>query len=151
QQFDVILVVLPRLFARCLALEGSSHSEVVSISWDPHPREPVEGGIRATSVLELAAHVWDAEGFGVLSWHRSDNPVSHCLSLRWFRSHVVVLGVGPQLGQAAVLCLVREAHPPYFHQLGDRRHGSSVSDGLRRRLWRRVVVSSSESELCELL
>ncbi|MQM14809.1 hypothetical protein Taro_047744 [Colocasia esculenta] len=35
--------------------------------------------------------------------------------------------------------------------LGARRCGSSVSDGLQRRLWRRVVVSSSESERCELL
>ncbi|MQL99635.1 hypothetical protein Taro_032360 [Colocasia esculenta] len=43
------------------------------------------------------------------------------------------------------------AHPPYFLQLGARRRGSSVSDGLRRQLWRRVVVSSSESECCELL
>ncbi|MQM06623.1 hypothetical protein Taro_039448 [Colocasia esculenta] len=41
--------------------------------------------------------------------------------------------------------------PPYFLQLGARRRGSSVSDGLRRRLWRRVVVSSSESKCCELL
>ncbi|MQL87601.1 hypothetical protein Taro_020151 [Colocasia esculenta] len=32
--------------------------------------------------------------------------------------------------------------------LGARRRGSSVSDRLRRRLWRRVVVSSSESERC---
>ncbi|MQL77267.1 hypothetical protein Taro_009673, partial [Colocasia esculenta] len=30
---------------------------VVSVSWDPRPREPVEGVLRATSVLELAAHV----------------------------------------------------------------------------------------------
>ncbi|MQL69911.1 hypothetical protein Taro_002188 [Colocasia esculenta] len=50
-------VVLPCLFAWCLALEGLSRSELVSVSWDPHPREPVEGGIRAMSVLELAAHV----------------------------------------------------------------------------------------------
>ena len=49
------LLCVPRLFARCLALEGLSRSEVVSISWDPHPREPVEGVLRATSVLELAA------------------------------------------------------------------------------------------------
>ncbi|MQL88085.1 hypothetical protein Taro_020651 [Colocasia esculenta] len=40
----------------CSALEGLSHSEVVSVSWDPHPREPVEGVLRATNVLELAAH-----------------------------------------------------------------------------------------------
>ncbi|MQM21100.1 hypothetical protein Taro_054134 [Colocasia esculenta] len=33
---------------------------------------------------------------------RSTNP-SHCLSQRWFRSHVVVSGVGPQLDQAAVV------------------------------------------------
>ncbi|MQL81394.1 hypothetical protein Taro_013850, partial [Colocasia esculenta] len=58
----MVLVVLPRLFARCLALEGLSLSEVVSISWDPHPREPVEGGIRATSVLELAAHLRGKRG-----------------------------------------------------------------------------------------
>ncbi|MQL93661.1 hypothetical protein Taro_026315 [Colocasia esculenta] len=95
--------MLPRLFARCLALEGLSRSKVVSVSWDPHPREPVEGVLRATSVLELAAHVWDAEGFGVLSWRRPDSPLSHCLSLRWFRSHVVVSSVRPQLGQAALL------------------------------------------------
>ncbi|MQL84510.1 hypothetical protein Taro_017025 [Colocasia esculenta] len=254
----------------------------VAVSWqrcqegrDPHPREPVEGVLRATSVLELAAHVWDAEGFGVLSWRRPESPLSHCLSLRWFRSHVAVLGVGPQLGQAAVLCalcvsaaalshpsagveagarlasracrlrvpllassssglvavvvtafssrrfqvfLVARActmviarlclfsasiiglalgrpvllvvpasvfsrfcglvlgcqpmmapacvasrpddvrGPGWFClwaidlvELWARRRGSSVSDGLRRRLWRRVFVSSIESECCELL
>ncbi|MQM07066.1 hypothetical protein Taro_039901 [Colocasia esculenta] len=42
QRFVVVLIVLPRMFARCLALEGLSHSEVVSIAWDPHPQEPVE-------------------------------------------------------------------------------------------------------------
>ena len=49
--------LLPCLFsyARCFALEGLSRSEVVSISWDPHPQEPVEGVLRATSVLELTA------------------------------------------------------------------------------------------------
>ncbi|MQM01456.1 hypothetical protein Taro_034213 [Colocasia esculenta] len=47
--------------------------------------------------------VWDAEGFGVLSWRRPDSPLSHCLSLHWFRSHVVVSGVRSQLGQAAML------------------------------------------------
>ncbi|MQL97115.1 hypothetical protein Taro_029801 [Colocasia esculenta] len=36
-------------------------------------------------------------------WFRIATPLSHCLSLRWFRSHVVVLGMRPQLGQAAVL------------------------------------------------
>ncbi|MQL88052.1 hypothetical protein Taro_020599, partial [Colocasia esculenta] len=76
---------------------------VVSVAWDPRPREPVEGVLRATSVLELVAHVCDAEGFGVLSSRRLDSPLSHCLSLCWFRSHVVVPGVRPQLGQAAVL------------------------------------------------
>ncbi|MQL95747.1 hypothetical protein Taro_028412 [Colocasia esculenta] len=91
-------VVLPRLFAQCLALEGFSHLGVVSVSWDPRPREPVEGVLRATSVLELAAN----------------------------------------------------AHPLLPSARGSSS-GSSVSDGLRRRLWRRVVVSSSESECCELL
>ncbi|MQL97460.1 hypothetical protein Taro_030150 [Colocasia esculenta] len=29
--------------------------EVVTVTWDPRPREPVEGVLRATSVLKLAA------------------------------------------------------------------------------------------------
>ncbi|MQL92275.1 hypothetical protein Taro_024897 [Colocasia esculenta] len=36
-----VLLCLPFLFAWCLALEGLSRSEVVSISWDPHPRKPL--------------------------------------------------------------------------------------------------------------
>ncbi|MQM03231.1 hypothetical protein Taro_036009 [Colocasia esculenta] len=32
-----------------------------------------------------------------------DNPLFHYLSLHWFRSHVVVLGVEPQLGKAVVV------------------------------------------------
>ncbi|MQL68647.1 hypothetical protein Taro_000919 [Colocasia esculenta] len=67
------------LFARCSALEGLSHLEVVSVPWDPHPREPVEGVLRATSVLELAAHTSAFSGsrFGVLlaSQFRSRVPV----------------------------------------------------------------------------
>ncbi|MQL79585.1 hypothetical protein Taro_012029 [Colocasia esculenta] len=54
QQFGTVPVVLAPPFARCLALEGLSRSEVVSIAWDPHPREPFEGLLWATSVLELA-------------------------------------------------------------------------------------------------
>ncbi|MQL69160.1 hypothetical protein Taro_001475 [Colocasia esculenta] len=66
----------------------------------PFPGTPILGSpLRESSLI----WVWDAEGFGVLSWCRPDIPLSHCLSLRWFRSHVVVLGVRPQLGQAAVL------------------------------------------------
>ncbi|MQM04599.1 hypothetical protein Taro_037403 [Colocasia esculenta] len=49
----------------------------------------------------------------------------------------------PRLVVVALRC-----SPPYFLQLGAHRHASSVSDGLRRRLWRRVVVNSSESEHC---
>ncbi|MQM20574.1 hypothetical protein Taro_053597 [Colocasia esculenta] len=239
-------IVLPRLFARCSALEG------LSPAWD------TEDGRSSTRC-------------------RLVSPLSHCLSLRWFRSHVVVSGVRPQLGQAAVLhvlcvsmaalsrpCVGAEAgarlasracglrvpllaasggglvvvvvivpvllvvpaqfpryhssvlgcqsavaptcmtsqpcgvsgvrggsacgpstlwrsevavlalvvvascfptalageglviptglcsrgSPVYFLQLGARGHGSSVLDGLQRRLWRRVVVISSESECC---
>ncbi|MQM17081.1 hypothetical protein Taro_050048, partial [Colocasia esculenta] len=47
---------------------------------------------------------WDAEVVKVFSFRRgSDSPSSHYLSLSWFRSHVVVLGVRPQLGQASVM------------------------------------------------
>ncbi|MQL93184.1 hypothetical protein Taro_025826 [Colocasia esculenta] len=43
--------------------------EVVTVTWDPRPREPVEGVLRATSVLELAATWADfgAEGKTVVS------------------------------------------------------------------------------------
>ncbi|MQL90703.1 hypothetical protein Taro_023295, partial [Colocasia esculenta] len=127
-------VVLPRLFARCLALEGLSRSDVVSISWDPRPWEPVEGVLRATSVIELAAHVWDAEGFRVLSWRRPDSPLSHCLSLCWFRSHVVVLGVGPQLGQAVVLCALCVSVAALSHPFARAEAGARLASracGLR--------------------
>ncbi|MQL75662.1 hypothetical protein Taro_008036 [Colocasia esculenta] len=105
------------LFARCSALEGLSHLEVVSVSWDPHPREPIEGVLRATnselrgkrglgsddeSFVELSCLGLGRRGVWS-SWRRLDSPLSHCLSLHWFWSHVVVSGVRPQLGQAAVL------------------------------------------------
>ncbi|MQM16201.1 hypothetical protein Taro_049155 [Colocasia esculenta] len=120
------LLCLPHQFTWGLALEGLSHLEVVSVAWDPHPQEPFEGVLWATSVLELAANLADfraerkmrcAEGCFLFvpdsvgfcgsrvfsSWRGPDSPSSHCLSLRWFRRHVVVLGVGPQLRQPAVL------------------------------------------------
>ncbi|MQL71030.1 hypothetical protein Taro_003340 [Colocasia esculenta] len=60
------------------------------------------------SVLELVAELADSRAEGKMRFGRRcqrgpDSPLSHCLSLRWFRSHVVVLGVGLQLGQAAVV------------------------------------------------
>ncbi|MQM20764.1 hypothetical protein Taro_053792 [Colocasia esculenta] len=38
--------------------------------------------------------------------------------------------------------------PPYFLQLGARRRGSSVSDGLRKQLWRRVLLAAVRAECC---
>ena len=38
--------------------------EVVTVTWDPRPREPVEGVLRATSVLELAAQQADSGAEG---------------------------------------------------------------------------------------
>ncbi|MQL82872.1 hypothetical protein Taro_015347 [Colocasia esculenta] len=71
-----LLLCLPCLFARCLALEGLSRSEVVSISWDRHPHEPVEEVLRATSVLELAAELADSRAEGKtrqrLGWRAED-------------------------------------------------------------------------------
>ena len=100
------LLCLPRLFARCLALEGLSRLEVVTVTWDPRPREPVEGVLRATSVLELAAtrrtlelrgkrwlgqwrvsHLQSSRGWSgtprmvrSTTRRRSTSPVSHCLA-----------------------------------------------------------------------
>ncbi|MQL71600.1 hypothetical protein Taro_003908 [Colocasia esculenta] len=151
QRFGVVLVVLPRLFARCLALEGLSRSEVVSVSWDPHPREPVEGGIRATSVLKLAAHTRASGGsrFDVLSvpWSRSWVPARDGTGVCSFPTWRCVRGPG----WCAEHCFHFVPDSVEFLLLWPVRDWSSVSDGLRRRLWCRVVVSSSESECCELL
>ncbi|MQM19974.1 hypothetical protein Taro_052989, partial [Colocasia esculenta] len=184
---DVIrrgFVVLPRLFARCLALEGLSHSEVVSVAWDPHPREPVEGVLRATSVLELAADRVDSGAEGKM------RPVLLVVPASVFsRFRGLILGCQPVMAPACVasrpsgvsevqdgvlstisalcptplvsvgvVCVARprlvvvalpfpaapageglviptgpcsRGSPPYFLQLGARRRGSSVSDGLR--------------------
>ncbi|MQM23061.1 hypothetical protein Taro_056122, partial [Colocasia esculenta] len=127
-------VVLPHLFARCLALEGLSRSEVVSVSWDPRPQEPVEGVLQAMSMLELAARVWDAEGFGVLSWRILDSTLSHCLSLCWFWSHVVVSGVRPQRGQAVVLRLLCVSVAPLSRPCAGAEAGARLASracGLR--------------------
>ncbi|MQL75374.1 hypothetical protein Taro_007745 [Colocasia esculenta] len=64
QQSGAVPVVLAPPFAQCLELEGLSHSEVVSIACDPHPRELVEGVLRATSVLELTADWADSGAEG---------------------------------------------------------------------------------------
>ncbi|MQL78007.1 hypothetical protein Taro_010413 [Colocasia esculenta] len=118
------LLCLPRLFARCLALEGLSRSE-------------------------LSCLRWDAEVVEVFSSRRGpDSPLFHCLSLRWFRSHVVVLGIGPQLGQAAVLhafswCSVAAL---------SRSSGEELSAGwVAEATVALCVVSSSESECCEYI
>ncbi|MQL81372.1 hypothetical protein Taro_013842, partial [Colocasia esculenta] len=75
-------------------------TEVVFIAWDPHPQKPVEGMLLATSMLELVAELADSRAEEKMS---SDSPFSHCHSLRWLWSHVVVLGVRLQLGQAVVV------------------------------------------------
>ncbi|MQL91696.1 hypothetical protein Taro_024314 [Colocasia esculenta] len=80
--------------------------EVVTFTWDPRPREPVEGVLRATSVLELAAtrrtlelrgkwwlgqwrvsHLQSSRGWSGMPrtvWnstrHRPASPSSHCLA-----------------------------------------------------------------------
>ncbi|MQL89388.1 hypothetical protein Taro_021964, partial [Colocasia esculenta] len=123
-------IVLPRLFARCLALEGLSRSEVVSIAWDPHPREPLRerSRLRACSSWQPTGRTLELRGkrgldsgaelFVELSWlglgHRGRpefypvswlaSLLSHCLTLCWFWSRVWRSGVRPQLGQAVVLC-----------------------------------------------
>ncbi|MQL68904.1 hypothetical protein Taro_001171 [Colocasia esculenta] len=66
-------------------LEGVLCVPVITVTWDPQPCTSVEGVLRAAGVLKLASP-------------------SHCLALRWFRSRVRRSGVGPQLGQAAVVC-----------------------------------------------
>ncbi|MQL93163.1 hypothetical protein Taro_025802 [Colocasia esculenta] len=67
--------------------------------------------IRLVSLIAMACggatspvlpRAWDTEDGRSSTQCRLVSPLSHCLSLRWFRSHVVVSGVRPQLGQAAI-------------------------------------------------
>ncbi|MQL71812.1 hypothetical protein Taro_004121 [Colocasia esculenta] len=58
---------VPVAWVVCFVLDP----EVVSVSWDPHPREPVEGVLRATSVLELAAHTIPYKPSGSLAMRTS--------------------------------------------------------------------------------
>ncbi|MQM19723.1 hypothetical protein Taro_052733 [Colocasia esculenta] len=174
------LLCLPHLFVWCSALEGLSHSEVVSIAWDPHPQEPLRecSGLRACSswqpswstlelrgkrgldsgaesIVEISCLGRDTEVVEVFSSQRGpDSPLSHCLSLRWFRSHVVVLGVGPQLGQAMVLrafvCFYGSSIS-LFHggEAGARLTISSNPSGSSD-LWVAVQTSGSLAEVWEV-
>ncbi|MQL68611.1 hypothetical protein Taro_000896, partial [Colocasia esculenta] len=94
--------ILASLLRECSGLRACS-------SWQPSWQTLERRGKRgldsgAESFLELFFLGWDVEVVEVFSSQCGpDSPLSHCLSLHWFWSHVVVLGVGPQLGQAAVL------------------------------------------------
>ncbi|MQM20502.1 hypothetical protein Taro_053524, partial [Colocasia esculenta] len=80
------------------ALEGLSVRWVVTVTWDPQPRASVSEGVASCGGR---AQVTDLEQKGKMV---GAGAPSHCLALRWFRSHVGRSGVGPQLGRAAVVC-----------------------------------------------
>ncbi|MQL98146.1 hypothetical protein Taro_030850 [Colocasia esculenta] len=64
QRFGMVFVVLAPSSTRRLALEGLSRLEVVSISWDPHPREPFEGVLQAMGMIESMALLADSGAEG---------------------------------------------------------------------------------------
>ncbi|MQL88583.1 hypothetical protein Taro_021157 [Colocasia esculenta] len=72
----------------CMSRQGSCH--------DVLP-------LRNSVAVAVPRPAWDTEDGQSSTRCRLVSPLSHCLSLRWFRSHVVVSGVRPQLGQAVVL------------------------------------------------
>ncbi|MQL99972.1 hypothetical protein Taro_032701, partial [Colocasia esculenta] len=66
------------------------------------------------------------------------------LVVAWSRQFLV-FGVPAALAGEGLVIPTRpcsRGSPPYFLQLGARRRGSSVSDGLRRRQWRRVLSAT---------
>ncbi|MQL71285.1 hypothetical protein Taro_003576 [Colocasia esculenta] len=70
---------------------------------------------------------------------------SRCSSLYSFVGQFPVFGVPTALaGEGLVIPTepCSRGSPPYFLQLGARCRGSSVSDGLQRWLWRRVLQTS---------
>ncbi|MQM19806.1 hypothetical protein Taro_052817 [Colocasia esculenta] len=78
-------------FARCSALEGLSTRQVVSVTWYPQPHASVRGSSLSGGRAQVLFRCGPASS-------------SHCLTLRWLRSRIGRLGVGPQLGRAAVVC-----------------------------------------------
>ncbi|MQL82737.1 hypothetical protein Taro_015223, partial [Colocasia esculenta] len=168
-RFDVVLLCCPAcsLFARCLALEGLSRSEVVSVSWHPGPREPVEGAPVGVVGLALGRPVLLVVPASVFSRFRG--PILGCQPMMapacvapdlavCPRSGVVLL-VGPRPCKGLRWPCLREGlviptgpclrgSPPYFLQLG----GSSSRELSVGRVAEVAVapcaVSSSESERC---
>ncbi|MQM20796.1 hypothetical protein Taro_053824 [Colocasia esculenta] len=99
-RFPITIRIVVTTPCPCLALEGLSHSEVVFVSWDPHPRERVEGVPWATSVLELAAELADSRAEWKMRFGQRRRVVCRALLSG---SCVGRSGVGRQLGQAAVV------------------------------------------------
>ena len=84
--------------------------EVVTVAWDPRPWEPVEGVLRARSVLELAAQQADygAEGKMVVR----TVALSHLQSSRgWTGTPRSVFGVLPGAVQLVLFSLPRSLRP----------------------------------------
>ncbi|MQL98627.1 hypothetical protein Taro_031339 [Colocasia esculenta] len=93
-------------FARCSALASLSVRQVVIVPWDPQPRASVRGsspggGRTQVSDLEQKGKMV-SEVVQALVQCGPASP-SHCLDLRWFRSHVGRSGVGPQFGRTVLL------------------------------------------------
>ncbi|MQL88970.1 hypothetical protein Taro_021540 [Colocasia esculenta] len=119
--------------ARLTRACGCSRFGVLSVSWS-HSRVPARDG---TGVCSFPT--WQCvRGLGC---------AEHCF--RFMPDSICF--IGSRTGNPYWALFARLTPPPYFLQLGAHCRGSSMSDGLRMRVWCRVVVSSSESECCELL
>ncbi|MQM01875.1 hypothetical protein Taro_034634 [Colocasia esculenta] len=116
-------------------------------------------GSGAESFVEVSCLGWDTEVVELVLFpaRPRQSPISLPRSLlapepcRVVRREAAAWPVPTALAGEGLVIPIRpcsRGSPPYFLQLGARHRGSPVSDGLRRRLWCRVVVSSSESEHC---
>ncbi|MQL82348.1 hypothetical protein Taro_014814 [Colocasia esculenta] len=101
-----------------------------------------EGVFGATSVLKLAADRVDSGAERKTAWDTKDgrsstrcrlvSPLSYYLSLRWFRSHVVVSGVRPQVGQATVLRVLCVSVAALSHPCAGAKAGARLASRASR-------------------
>ncbi|MQM14160.1 hypothetical protein Taro_047090, partial [Colocasia esculenta] len=97
----------PGGFRECSALKGLSRSKVFSISWDPHPRESVEGVSPSYERALVDSLMWWTLWLRGKRWCAEALICPfHYLALHWFRSHIGRVGVGLQIGCAAVVVVV---------------------------------------------
>ncbi|MQL85702.1 hypothetical protein Taro_018216 [Colocasia esculenta] len=129
--------------------------EVVSVAWDPHPREPVEGDVEVVEAVLFPA--WPRQSFvslplstlvperrsgarrGAVAWPGCGGACVLMVfcggSVSLFWGGIVGLALLAHASGGFHFSVLLVPLTPYSPQLGALHRGSSVSDGLRGQSW----------------